>query len=88
MANRPLIVGDVKDKRQHRWEALTFMGMLATFLQQKRWAARGIRNMPSLKFAGLPLKFKTPEARTPAVKASKKIKRQARQRLINKRGWA
>jgi hypothetical protein len=79
---------EIQDKRQKRWESQTFMAMLATFLQQRRWASKGLRSMPNMRFAGLPLKFKDPETRSDEVKASKRAKRQARRRLINRRGWA
>jgi len=88
MANRPLIQGEVKDKRQKHWENMTFMGMVAAMLQQSSWARRGLRAAPSLRFAGLPLKFKEPEPRSEAEKASKRAKRQARRTRIMRRGWA
>lgn len=85
-----LINIEVKDKRQKKWQAQTFMGMIGAFISASNWAHRGLRAMPNFKFDGLPLPILSvgiPNSRTLERIASKKRSRQLKRSRINKRGY-
>lgn len=78
----------VEDKTTKSWGVKNFMAQVAALaagVGSPGVARRDIR----VSFPGLPLSLSaTPQERSPEVKAAKKAKRQARQRLIRRRGWA
>lgn len=86
-----MIVDEVKDKRKKRWEARTFMGMVAALVESSKWASRGVSSARNIRMPGFPLAIPfvgDPGSRRPDIRARKKAMRRSRQSRIRRRGWA
>ena len=81
-------IPEVKDKRQRRWEARTFMAMVAALSFDYKLSLRGLGRRIVFSLPGLPLPIRCPQARTEEEKNRKRAMRQQRRARILRRGWA